>query len=155
MVMPHVTGFSRLDGFSSSRFVSFDEKKSFSSQGNDVVMEDIRLFRQGWKWVLSRKYLLFLPTLAATRIAAFSDRHWWSLFSRWCLSSGNFLLVLLLRWKASIVNGSASLLRLGPAALLVTLWSSFLSSASLSSLLCLLLILVCYMLYMCPLSPCY
>lgn len=113
-------------------------------------MEDIRLFRHGWKWVQSRKYL-FLPTRAATRIAVFSDRHW-PLFSRWCLRSGNFLLVLLLLWKASIVNGSASLLRLGPAALFVTLWSSFLSSASLSSLVCLLLILVCYILCICPLS---
>lgn len=109
-------------------------------------MEDIGLFRQGWKWVQSRKYLFF-PTRAAIRrsrdrIALFSDRHW-PLFSRWCLVSGNFLLALLLQWKASIVNGSASLLRLGPAALFVTLWSSFLGSASLSSLVCLLLILVC------------
>ncbi|XP_068654349.1 uncharacterized protein [Aristolochia californica] len=108
-------------------------------------MEDIGLFRQGWKWLQSQKHLLLRTQTAARcfreKVASVIDRNW-PMISSWCVKLAKFLCLLILQWRDCTVRGTGSLLRLGPAALLVVMWSCFLSLTSLSCLVYVLLILV-------------
>ncbi|CAI9303400.1 unnamed protein product [Lactuca saligna] len=106
-------------------------------------MEDIVLFKQGWKWLLSESHCY---TVAAMKAASFFRdkivisiaRHWPSV----CHGSSKLAKLLwyfLIQWKDCFVRGSRSLFGLGTAALLVIIWSCFLSLTSMSCLFCVLL----------------
>ncbi|KAK6934792.1 DnaJ domain [Dillenia turbinata] len=98
---------------------------------------DIGLVKQGWKWVQSRKngYLCVLGSVTSLRdkIATFIERHWPMVCSG-CGRLGTFLLVLLLHWRDSVGRGFRSLVQLGSVALLLIMWSCFLSLTSMSCL---------------------
>lgn len=111
-----------------------------------VAMEDIVLFKQGWKWLLSESHCY---TVAAMKAASFFRdkivisiaRHWPSV----CHGSSRLAKLLwyfLIQWKDCFVRGSRSLFGLGTAALLVIIWSCFLSLTSMSCLFCVLLSMV-------------
>ncbi|KAK9077643.1 hypothetical protein SSX86_005980 [Deinandra increscens subsp. villosa] len=97
-------------------------------------MEDIMLFKPAWKWVLSE-------TSFYSAVGGFKDtvaRHWPSV-CHGCSTLAKVLCFFLVRWKDCLVRGSRSLFGLGTAALLVIIWSCFLSLTSMSCLLCVLL----------------
>lgn len=105
-------------------------------------MEDIGLFKEGWKWVLSQKYAL---SGVRTRVGCMRDktamlieRHW-PLVCSVCARLGRFILFLLIQWRDCMVRGSRSFVGLHSAALLVIMWSCFLSLTSMSCLAYLLL----------------
>lgn len=107
------------------------------------MMEDIVLFKQGCKWLLSESHCY---TVAAMKTACcFRDkigisiaRHWPSV-CHGCSTLAKLLWYSLIRWKDCFVRGSRSLFGLGTAALLVIIWSCFLSLTSMSCLFCVLL----------------
>ncbi|XP_057949032.1 uncharacterized protein LOC131144415 [Malania oleifera] len=106
------------------------------------MMEDIGLFKQGWKWVCSQKHAYSGARTALSwsrdKLAAFVERHWPTVCSG-CARLGEFLLLLLCHWRDCIVRGSQSFVGLGSAALLVVMWSCFLSLTSLSCIFYVLL----------------
>ncbi|KAI3496783.1 hypothetical protein L1887_39158 [Cichorium endivia] len=106
-------------------------------------MEDIVLFKQGWKWLLSESHCY---TVAAMKAACFfRDKIGISIARHWptvCHGSSRFAKLLwffLIWWKNCFARGSRSLFGLGTAALLVIIWSCFLSLTSMSCLFCVLL----------------
>ncbi|XP_058099680.1 uncharacterized protein LOC131244027 [Magnolia sinica] len=107
-------------------------------------MEDMRLFKQGWKWLHSQKHVFLGTQTAAScfkdRIVSLVDRHWPMVYSR-IVQMGKFLLLLLLQWRDCVVRGCRSLLRLGSTTLFVVVWSCFLSFTSTTCLVYVLLIL--------------
>ncbi|XP_043688402.1 uncharacterized protein LOC122639594 isoform X2 [Telopea speciosissima] len=100
-------------------------------------MEDIGLFKQGWKWLQSQKQVYSSTRTAVScfrdKIVFLVDRHWPMVYSGF-LKIGKFLLTLLLQWKDCIVRGFGSMISLGSAALLVIMWSCFLSLTSINCL---------------------
>ncbi|XP_043701104.1 uncharacterized protein LOC122651683 isoform X2 [Telopea speciosissima] len=106
------------------------------------MMEDIGLFKQGWKWLQSQKRVYSRSRTAVScfrdKIVFLIDRHWPMVYSG-CVKMGKCLMTLLLKWKDCIVQGFGSMLSLGSAALLVTMWSCFLSLTSISCLVYVLL----------------
>eukprot|EP00268_Persea_americana_P037236 TRINITY_DN3688_c0_g2_i2.p1 TRINITY_DN3688_c0_g2~~TRINITY_DN3688_c0_g2_i2.p1 ORF type:complete len:542 (+),score=69.90 TRINITY_DN3688_c0_g2_i2:1003-2628(+) len=104
-------------------------------------MEDIGLFKQGCKWLLSQKQM-FLGIQSA--FWCFKDflveRHWPMLY-RGCVNLGKSLFLLLLLWRDCIVRGFRSSLGLGPTVLFVVMWSCFLSLTSITCLAYVLLML--------------
>lgn len=108
-------------------------------------MEDIGLFKQGWKWLLSQKHI-FLATQTAfcclkDKITFLVDHHW-PMVSSGCVKLGKFQLLLLLLWKDCVVRGFRSLFHLGPTTLFVVMWSCVLCLTSTTCLIYVLLILV-------------
>ncbi|KAK3013343.1 hypothetical protein RJ639_008336 [Escallonia herrerae] len=105
-------------------------------------MEDIGLFRQGWKWVQSKKYCYSFVSTAAScfrdKIGVFIERHW-PVVCCGCSTLGRVLLFLLIHWKDCVLRGFRSSVGLGSAALLVIMWSCFLSLTSMSCLVYVLL----------------
>ncbi|KAJ0801973.1 putative DnaJ domain, cleavage inducing molecular chaperone, Jiv, Chaperone J-domain superfamily [Helianthus annuus] len=71
-------------------------------------------------------------------VAGSLARHWPSV-CRGCWTLAKVLWYSLVRWKDCCVRGSRSLFGLGTAALLVIIWSCFLSLTSMSCVLCVLL----------------
>ncbi|XP_042520003.1 uncharacterized protein LOC122093681 isoform X2 [Macadamia integrifolia] len=100
-------------------------------------MEDIGLFKQGWKWLQSQKHVFSNTRTAVScfgdKIVFFVDRHWPMVYSGF-LMMGKFLMTLLLQWKDCIIRGFGSMISLGPVALLVIMWSCFLSLTSINCL---------------------
>ncbi|XP_042501972.1 uncharacterized protein LOC122079507 isoform X2 [Macadamia integrifolia] len=105
-------------------------------------MEDIGLFKQGWKWLQSQKHVYSSARTAVSsfrdKIVFLIDRHWPMVCSG-CVKTGKCLLTLLLKWKDCIIQGFGSMLSLRSAALLVIMWSCFLSLTSISCLVYVLL----------------
>ncbi|XP_027170895.1 uncharacterized protein LOC113770585 isoform X1 [Coffea eugenioides] len=105
-------------------------------------MEDIGLFKQVWKWLQSKKicYSVVRTTASCFRdkIGIFIERHW-PMVCCACARLGRLMLLLLIRWKDCGVRGFRSFIGLGSAALLVIMWSCFLSLTSLSCLVYVLL----------------
>ncbi|KAI5674600.1 hypothetical protein M9H77_14964 [Catharanthus roseus] len=101
------------------------------------MMEDIGLFKQGWKWLQSKKncYSVVRTTANCCRdnIGLFIERHW-PMVCCGCAKSWNLVLLLMIRWKECIVRGFRSFVGLGSAALLVIMWSCFISLTSISCL---------------------
>ncbi|KAI3755963.1 hypothetical protein L1987_55774 [Smallanthus sonchifolius] len=102
-------------------------------------MEDIMLFKPGWRWVLSETQFY----TAVKAVCGFKDtvagsvaRHWPSV----CYVCSTLAKDFVVRWKDCCVRGSRSLFGLGTAALLVIIWSCFISFTSMS---CLLYVLLC------------
>lgn len=100
-------------------------------------MEDIGLVKQGWQWLISQKQGFFQARTALNWVV---DRVWMGIEMHWpsvCNGFKNFgrlLLLLLLYWKDCFFRGFRSLVRLQSAALLVIMWSCFLSLTSISCL---------------------
>ncbi|KAG6418883.1 hypothetical protein SASPL_121089 [Salvia splendens] len=104
-------------------------------------MEDIVLFSQGWKWLQSKDCYSVVRTTASClrdKIGIFKERHWPMVFCG-CAKFGRALLFLLVYWKKCCISGFQSFAGLGSAALLVIMWSCFLSLTSMSCLLYVLL----------------
>ncbi|KAL5564552.1 hypothetical protein UlMin_027716 [Ulmus minor] len=102
-------------------------------------MEDIGLFKQGWKWLKSQKHICSRArTVACQKSGIFVERHWPMVchgFS-WLWKC---LCFVLLYWKNCFVRGFHSFVGLGSAALLLIMWSCFLSLTSISCLVYVLL----------------
>uniref|UniRef100_A0A7N0UQ28 J domain-containing protein n=1 Tax=Kalanchoe fedtschenkoi TaxID=63787 RepID=A0A7N0UQ28_KALFE len=105
-------------------------------------MEDIGLFRQMWHWVQSQKDTLSGARMTSScirdRIGMFMDRHW-PVICSFCLKLAGFVVFLSIEWKNSFVRGCLSFAGFGPAALLLIMWSCFLSLTSISCLVYVLL----------------
>ncbi|BFG28834.1 hypothetical protein CerSpe_151080 [Prunus speciosa] len=105
-------------------------------------MEDIGLFKQGWKWLLSHKHVYSRSQTAISgfrdEMGMFIERHWPMVCSG-CTKTGRLLLLLLIYWRDCVVRGFRSFLGLGSAALLLIMWSCFLSLTSISCLIYVLL----------------
>ncbi|KAL0443189.1 UNVERIFIED_CONTAM: Chaperone protein DnaJ [Sesamum latifolium] len=100
-------------------------------------MEDIGLFNQGLKWLRSKDCYSVARTFVSClrdKIGIFMERHW-PLVCCGCAKFGRVLLFLLVYWKNCFVSGFQSFIGLGSAALLVIMWSCFLSLTSMSCLL--------------------
>ncbi|KAK4804380.1 hypothetical protein SAY86_004197 [Trapa natans] len=101
-------------------------------------MGDICLFRQGMKWIQSQKRICSRARNAALyfrdKTGLFVESHW-PVFCCWCSRLGKFLLHLLLYWRDCVWRGSRSVAGFGPAALLVIMWSCFLSLTSMACLI--------------------
>ncbi|KAG5550880.1 hypothetical protein RHGRI_009351 [Rhododendron griersonianum] len=102
-----------------------------------VAMEDIGLFNQGWKWLQSKRHCYPVVRTAVIcfrdKIGMFMERNW-PLVCSGCARLGRFLLLLLVYWKDCVVRGVRSFVKLGSVALLVIMWSCFLSLTSMSCL---------------------
>ncbi|XWS27519.1 hypothetical protein CRYUN_Cryun26dG0121900 [Craigia yunnanensis] len=105
-------------------------------------MEDIGLFKQGWKWLQSQKYVYSKAKTTVgcctDKIGLLMERHWPMVCSG-CVKFWKFSRLLLVYWKDCVVRGFQSCIRLGSASLLVIMWSCFLSLTSMSCLLYVLL----------------
>ncbi|KAL1556091.1 hypothetical protein AAHA92_11756 [Salvia divinorum] len=104
-------------------------------------MEDIGLFNQGWKWLQSKDCYSVARTTASClrdKIGIFKERHW-PMVCCGCAKFGRGLLFLLVYWKNCSISGFQSFAGLGSAALLVIMWSCFLSLTSMSCLIYVLL----------------
>jgi hypothetical protein len=64
-----------------------------------------------------------------------------------CARFGRLMRLLLIYWKDCVVRGFNSVIKLGSAALLLIMWSCFLSLTSMSSLLYVLLCMVCFLIF--------
>lgn len=110
-------------------------------------MEDIGLFNQGLKWLQSKDcYSVTRTAVSCVRdkIGIFMERHW-PMVCCGCAKFGRGLLFLLVYWKNCLISGFRSFAGLGSAALLVIMWSCFLSLTSMSCLLYVLLSMVCFL----------
>lgn len=105
-------------------------------------MEDIGLFKEGWKWLQSKRHCYPVARTAVIcirdKIGIFMDRHW-PMICNGCAKLGRILLLMLSYWRDCVVKGVQSLFGLGSVALLVIMWSCFLSLTSMSCLAYLLL----------------
>lgn len=111
----------------------------------NLVMEDIGLFKQAWMWLQSKKDCYSVVRTAAgcfrDKIAIFIERHW-PIVCCGCAKLGKGLFILFRYWKDCLVRGCRSFVGLGSAALLVIMWSCFLSLTSMSCLVYVLLSMV-------------
>ena len=109
-------------------------------------MEDIGLFKQGWKWFQSQKHTYSRARTVFFRfrdkVGMFIERHW-PMVCRGCAWIGSLLWLAVLQWWDCIIKGFRSLVGLGSAALLLIMWSCFLSLTSMSCLAYVLLSMVC------------
>ncbi|XP_076952515.1 uncharacterized protein LOC143626254 [Bidens hawaiensis] len=102
-------------------------------------MEDIGLVNQGWKWLQSESYCCSAVAVKAAtglihKFESFVSRHW----PRVCYGCARLCRVfcfLLLQWKNCVFRGVESVFGLGTVALLIIIWSCFLSLTSVSCLL--------------------
>ncbi|KAM1570824.1 hypothetical protein ACFX10_035777 [Malus domestica] len=105
-------------------------------------MEDIGLFRQAWKWLQSQKHIYSRSGTAiggcGDKIGMFVEQHWPMVCSG-CARTGRLLILLLIYWWDCIIRGFQSFIGLGSAALLLIMWSCFLSLTSISCLVYVLL----------------
>lgn len=109
------------------------------------MMEDIGLFKHGWKWLKSKKQFYSVAGSVATglrdKIGIFRERHW-PVVCCVCARLGRVLRFLLIYWKDCFVRGFRSFIGLRSATLLFILWSCFISLTSMSCLVQALLSMV-------------
>ncbi|RID56433.1 hypothetical protein BRARA_G03631 [Brassica rapa] len=105
-------------------------------------MEDIGLVKQGWNWMQSQKHMCSNACSAVRRfgekIGELVERHW-PLVCSGCGKLLGLLRLGIVYWKDCILRGFRCSAKLGSAALLLIMWSCFLSLTSLSCLLYVLL----------------
>ncbi|KAJ6894605.1 hypothetical protein NC652_028384 [Populus alba x Populus x berolinensis] len=105
-------------------------------------MEDIGLVKRGRKWLQTQKHAYWRAKTAVgcwrDKIGVFIERHW-PMVCNGCARFGRLMRLLLIYWKDCVVRGFHSVIKLGSAALLLIMWSCFLSLTSMSSLLYVLL----------------
>lgn len=108
-------------------------------------MEDIGLFKQGLKWLQSQKHVYSRSKTAVSgykdKMGVFVERHW-PMVCNGCARMGRLLLLLLCCWRDCVVRGFRSFVGFGSAALLLIMWSCFLSLTSMSCLVYVLLSMV-------------
>lgn len=111
------------------------------------MMEDIGLFKQGWKWLQSQKHIYSRARTATghcrDKIGIAIEKHW-PMVCNGCAKFGRFLCFVFLYWRDSVIRGFHSFIGLGSAALLLIMWSCFLSLTSMSCLVYVLLSMVCF-----------
>ncbi|KAK4341980.1 hypothetical protein RND71_037796 [Anisodus tanguticus] len=100
-------------------------------------MEDIGLFKQGWMWLQSKKDCYCVVRTAAgcfrDKIGIFNERIW-PIVCCGCAKLGKVLFILFRYWNDCLVRGCQSFVGLGSTALLLIMWSCFLSLTSMSCL---------------------
>ncbi|XP_010537768.1 PREDICTED: uncharacterized protein LOC104812347 [Tarenaya hassleriana] len=100
-------------------------------------MEDIGLVKQGWQWLQSQKHVYCHACTAVRcvgeKTGALVERHW-PLVCSGCGKLLGLFRLSLVYWKDCILRGFQSSAKLGSAALLVIMWSCFLSLTSISCL---------------------
>ncbi|XP_010459212.1 PREDICTED: uncharacterized protein LOC104740349 [Camelina sativa] len=105
-------------------------------------MEDIGLVKQGLIWLQSQKHVCSWVCAATRcfgeRTEALAERHW-PLVCRGCGKLLGLLSLSFVYWKDCILRGFQSSAKFGSAALLLIMWSCFLSLTSLSCLVYVLL----------------
>ncbi|CAN4103835.1 unnamed protein product [Withania somnifera] len=105
-------------------------------------MEDIGLFKQAWMWLQSKKDCYSVVRTAAgcfrDKVGIFNERIW-PIVCCGCAKLGKLLFILFRYWKDCLVRGCRSFFALGSAALLLIMWSCFLSLTSMSCLVYVLL----------------
>ncbi|EPS57513.1 hypothetical protein M569_17304, partial [Genlisea aurea] len=105
------------------------------------AMEDIGLFSQGLRWWFQSKDCCSVVRASMgcirDKVGVLMDRHW-PMVCYGCAKSVKGILLLLVYWRNCLVSGFQSFIRLGPAALLVIMWSCFISLTSMSCLFYLL-----------------
>ena len=112
-----------------------------------LKMEDIGLFKQGWKWLQSKRHCC---AGSRTSVMGFRDKFWifvevqWPVVCGGCARLGGVLLWLLIYWRDCVVRGIRSIIKMGSAALLIIMWSSFLSLTSMSCLVYVLMGMVSF-----------
>ena len=100
-------------------------------------MEDIGLVQQVWKWLQFQKHLC---SLAPKTISGLTDRVWvaidtlWPMFCKGFKNFLNLMVLIVMYWIDSFLRGIRSLIGLQSAALLMIMWSCFLSLTSISCL---------------------
>uniref|UniRef100_A0A6N2MUS6 J domain-containing protein n=1 Tax=Salix viminalis TaxID=40686 RepID=A0A6N2MUS6_SALVM len=106
-------------------------------------MEDIGLVKQGRKWLQTQKHAYWRAKTAVgcwrDKIGVLIGRHW-PMVRNGCARLGRLMRLVLIYWKDCVVRGFNSFIRLSSAALLLIMWSCFLSLTSMS---CLLYVLLC------------
>ncbi|KDP33261.1 hypothetical protein JCGZ_13101 [Jatropha curcas] len=105
-------------------------------------MEDIGLVKQRCKWLQKQKHAYSSVKNAALclsdKIGVFIERHW-PIACCGFVRFGRLVTFLLISWKNCFLRGLQSVFKLGSAALLLIMWSCFLSLTSMSCLLYVLL----------------
>ncbi|KAH0919156.1 hypothetical protein HID58_026816 [Brassica napus] len=105
-------------------------------------MEDIGLVKQGWKWMQSQKHMCSDACSAmrsfVEKIGEIVARHW-PLVCSGCWKLSRLIRLSIVYWKDCILRGFRCSAKLGSSALLLIMWSCFLSLTSLSSLVYVLL----------------
>ncbi|ESQ35145.1 hypothetical protein EUTSA_v10007268mg [Eutrema salsugineum] len=105
-------------------------------------MEDIGLVKQGWNWLQSQKHLCSWICAAMRcfegKTEALVERHW-PLVCSGCEKLLGLLSLSFVYWKDCILRGFHSSAKFGSAALLLIMWSCFLSLTSVSCLIYVLL----------------
>ncbi|XP_009106622.1 uncharacterized protein LOC103832379 [Brassica rapa] len=105
-------------------------------------MEDIGLVKQGWNWMQSQKHMCSSACSAVRcfgeKVGELVERHW-PLVCSGCGKLLGLLRLGIVYWKDCILRGFRCSAKLGSAALLLIMWSCFLSLTSLSCLLYVLL----------------
>ena len=110
-----------------------------------LKMEDIGLFKQGWKWLQSKRHCC---AGSRTSVMGFRDKIWifvevqWPVVCGGCARLGGVLLWLLIYWRDCVVRGIRSIIEMDSAALLIIMWSSFLCLTSMSCLVYVLMSMV-------------
>lgn len=108
-------------------------------------MEDIEIFKQAWKWLQSHKHVCLRLKNAVSgcrdKMGMFIERHWPMVCSG-CARMGRLFLMLLVYWRDCVIRGFRSFIGFGSAALLLIMWSCFLSLTSMSCLVYVLLSMV-------------
>ena len=115
-----------------------------------LIMEDIGLVKRGRKWLQTQKHAYWRAKTTVgcwrDKIGMFIERHW-PMVCNGCARFGRLMRLLLIYWKDCVVRGFNSVIKLGSAALLLIMWSCFLSLTSMSSLLYVLLCMVCFLIF--------
>ncbi|KAF3526973.1 hypothetical protein F2Q69_00050013 [Brassica cretica] len=105
-------------------------------------MEDIGLVKQGWKWMQSQKHMCSdacsAMRICVEKIGEIVERHW-PLVCSGCGKLLGLLRLSIVYWKDCILRGFRCSAKLGSSALLLIMWSCFLSLTSLSCLVYVLL----------------
>lgn len=112
-------------------------------------MEDIVLFKESWKWLLSESHCYSVAAVKAGKTVAISVLHHWPSVCHLCSRLVNLLSWFLIQWKDCLIRGSRSFFGLGSAALLVIIWSCFLTLTSLSCVLAVVLTMVSFFFTLC------
>lgn len=105
-------------------------------------MEDIGLVKQGWIWLQSQKHfcswVCAVTRCFGEKTEALAERHW-PLVCSGCGKLLGLLSLSFVYWKHCILRGFQSSAKFGSAALLLIMWSCFLSLTSISCLVYVLL----------------
>ncbi|KAF9588949.1 hypothetical protein IFM89_017628 [Coptis chinensis] len=105
-------------------------------------MEDIGLFKQGWGWFQSQKHMYSRMRVGVSsfrdKTVFLIDRHW-PMVCRGSVKLWRFVLMVLMQWRDCVNRGFRSVIGFGSAALLMIMWSCFISLTSIQCVVYVLL----------------